>query len=274
MNKLMISFVAVLSLTTLGCKKKGGDALAKMEGFQKAMCECKDKGCADKVNADMATWGTEMAKSAGKDEKPDPELAKKSGDIMTKYTECMTKLMMAGAAGAIGAKPAEEKPADPAPATPPVAAGKCPDGHTNIVESNVCVKLPAMLKEDGSKKGKIVGNNKASEYSWAGGDKGSDWSIYVNVSDMSEYWQDSVDDVKKPTYQGKALEDGKIGDTGFWGVGEDGPPAAGFAQRRYIKSVNKNDKKKLTCKVTRANGTAAPTEEEVFAACKTIEFAK
>ncbi len=271
MNKLTISFVAALSLTTLGCKKKGSDALAKMEGFQKAMCECKDKACTEKVNADMTTWGSEMAKTAGKDAKPDPDLAKKSGDIMAKYTECMTKAMMAGADPA---KPTEAKPTEAKPATPAVAAGKCAAGFTNIVESNVCVKLPAILKEDGSKKAKIVGNNNASEYSWAAGDKGSDWSLYINVSDMNEYWEDSVKDVKVPTYQGKAVADGKIGDTGFWGTGEDGPPPAGFAQRRYIKSVNKNDKKKLTCKVSRAIGTAAPTEDEVFEACKTIEFAK
>jgi hypothetical protein len=104
MTKLMITSMAALSLFSVtGCnKKKGGaaaEAIAKMEGFSKDMCECKDKACADKVNDAMAKWGTEMAKTAGaaKDEKPDPELAKKSADVMTKYTECMTKLMMAGA---------------------------------------------------------------------------------------------------------------------------------------------------------------------------------
>src|SRR4051794_19776470 len=87
MNKLMIVSVAALSLLSVaGCKKKGGsDVIAKMEGFSKSMCECKDKACADKVNADMTAWGTEMAKTAGKDEKPDPEMAKKSADVMTKY---------------------------------------------------------------------------------------------------------------------------------------------------------------------------------------------
>jgi len=101
MSKLMFAFVATLSLASFGCKKKGGgaagEAVAKMEGFQKSMCDCKDKACADKVNEDMAKWGTEMAKTMGaaKDEKPDPDLAKKSADVMTKYTECMTKLMMA-----------------------------------------------------------------------------------------------------------------------------------------------------------------------------------
>lgn len=75
------------------------DAVAKMESFSGRMCRCRDKACADKVNEDMAKWGTEMARTAGaaRDEKPDPELAKRSADIMTRYTECMTKLMMAGA---------------------------------------------------------------------------------------------------------------------------------------------------------------------------------
>jgi hypothetical protein len=120
MNKLTISFVAAMSLLAFaGCKKKGGaagEAVAKMEGFQKSMCDCKDKACADKVNEDMTKWGTEMAKTAGaaKDEKPDPDLAKKSADIMTKYTECMTKLMMAGMDKPAGDKPAGGDMAAPA----------------------------------------------------------------------------------------------------------------------------------------------------------------
>ena len=128
MNKLTISFVAAMSLLAFaGCKKKGGaagEAVAKMEGFQKQMCDCKDKACADKVNEEMTKWGTEMAKTAGaaKEEKPDPELAKKSADIMTKYTECMTKLMMAGA----GAPPAGDKPAGDTAAP----AGDKPAGDT------------------------------------------------------------------------------------------------------------------------------------------------
>jgi hypothetical protein len=74
-------------------------AIAKMDEFSKRMCECKDKACADQVNEDMTKWGTEMARNASYeyDEKPDPDMARKSADIMTRYTECMTKLMMAGA---------------------------------------------------------------------------------------------------------------------------------------------------------------------------------
>lgn len=71
-------------------------AVATMEHFSAQMCACADKACADKVNEEMTIWGTEMTKAAraARDEKPDPELAKKSADIMTKYVECMTKLMM------------------------------------------------------------------------------------------------------------------------------------------------------------------------------------
>jgi hypothetical protein len=132
MNKLMIAFVAAVSLLSVaGCKKKGGasDAIAKMEGFQKQMCDCKDKACADKVQEDMTKWGTEAAKTANKDDKPDPDMVKKSGEIMTKYTECMTKLMTASMGGD---KPAGDKPADPAAAgdkpTDPAAAGDKPAG--------------------------------------------------------------------------------------------------------------------------------------------------
>jgi hypothetical protein len=61
------------------------------------MCQCKatDRACADKVNDGLTKWGTEMAKKAGvKNCKPDPNVAKKAADIMTRYTECMTKIMM------------------------------------------------------------------------------------------------------------------------------------------------------------------------------------
>jgi hypothetical protein len=261
-------------MASFGCKKKGGsDAIAKMEGFQKSMCECKDKACADKVSADMASWGTEMAKTAGKDQKPDPEMVKKSADIMTKYTECMTKLMMAGA-GADPAKPSETpteaKPADPAPAA---ASGTCPDGFTQNSKGGFCIKLPAGTKGDGGA-GMAQGDGKTMRYSWAGGEKGSDWGISVDVRPMSEFYPDNMERVKQPPYQGKLGKEGKIGDTGEWASGESGPPPKDFAQRRWIKSVNKNDKMQLSCDISRASGTGAPTEDEVFEACKSIAFAK
>ncbi|HEU0034294.1 MAG TPA: hypothetical protein VFQ53_26910 [Kofleriaceae bacterium] len=102
--------MAALSLLSFaGCKKKGGaagEAVAKMESFKKDMCECKDKACADKVNEAYMKWGSEMAKTtAGKDEKPDPDLVKKTTDIMAQYSECMTKA--SGAGGAMGSGAAE-----------------------------------------------------------------------------------------------------------------------------------------------------------------------
>ena len=128
MSKLTFALVAALSLATFGCKKKGGaaaEAVAKMEGFSKSMCDCKDKACADKVNEDMTKWGTEMAKSAGasKDDKPDPDLAKKSADIMTKYTECMTKLMMAAVPEVKKEEPAAAGSGSDAKKEEPAAAG-------------------------------------------------------------------------------------------------------------------------------------------------------
>ncbi|MBA2543030.1 MAG: hypothetical protein H0V17_25540 [Deltaproteobacteria bacterium] len=85
----------------LSSESGASGAVAMMEAFSDRMCGCKDKACADQVNEDMSKWGTDMAKNAGAydDERPDPELAKKSADIMTRYTECMTKLMMAGTGG-------------------------------------------------------------------------------------------------------------------------------------------------------------------------------
>jgi hypothetical protein len=80
-------------------------AISHMEYFTNQMCTCKDKACADGANDAMIKWGTRMAEKASKapnHEKPDPEIAKQSADLMTRYTECMTKLM-------IGTPP----PADP-----------------------------------------------------------------------------------------------------------------------------------------------------------------
>jgi hypothetical protein len=95
MNKWMIAFAL---LAFAGCKKKGNDAMAKMESFQKQMCECKDKACADKVQDEMTKWAADAAKMAKPDES-DPEMAKKSGEVMAKYTECMTKASGMGMGG-------------------------------------------------------------------------------------------------------------------------------------------------------------------------------
>jgi hypothetical protein len=132
--KITLVLCAALSLfAATGCKKKGGgEMLSKLEGFSKQMCECKDKECAEKVNAEMVKWTTEASKdAAGKaDEKPDPEMAKKFGEVTTKYGECMTKLTMPAtpppAAEPPAAPPAAAEPpaAEPPAATPPAAEEK------------------------------------------------------------------------------------------------------------------------------------------------------
>jgi hypothetical protein len=96
LQRPMIKLVIAMSMFAFaGCKKKSGadDSMAKMEAFAKQMCECKDKACADQVQADMTKWSTSSMSSA----KPDPEMAKKSQQAMSRYTECMTKA--AGMAG-------------------------------------------------------------------------------------------------------------------------------------------------------------------------------
>jgi hypothetical protein len=73
-------------------------AMQHMEYFSVRMCNCKDKPCAEGTNEAMTKWGTDMAKRADRNvsEKPDPAFAKHAADVMTRYTECMTKLYTEG----------------------------------------------------------------------------------------------------------------------------------------------------------------------------------
>ena len=119
MKKIAMAFVATAALFGFACKKSSGnEALGKIEGFSKSMCECKDKACADKVNDEYTKWGTEMAKSAKPEDasKVDAETTKKMTEAATKYTECYTKLAVATP------PPTEEKKAEPA--TPPAEEKK------------------------------------------------------------------------------------------------------------------------------------------------------
>ena len=119
MNKIMLAFVAVLSIASFtGCKKKGGaaDMSGKYTEFKDAMCKCKagDSACANKVQEDMNKWTQEQAKTMGTEAaKMDPkeaeEMTKKITPIMTDYGKCMTAAMT----------PAADKPADPPPADKP-----------------------------------------------------------------------------------------------------------------------------------------------------------
>jgi hypothetical protein len=87
----------VTSLPRIRAGSAATEALAMMRGFTDRMCQCADKACADRVQEDMTKWGTEAAKAADRDERPDPDMVKQAGEIMTRYTECMTKLMMMSA---------------------------------------------------------------------------------------------------------------------------------------------------------------------------------
>jgi hypothetical protein len=68
--------------------------ISQFEHFTNRMCACSDKSCADATNNAMTKWGTDVAKRSGEQEKPDVDMAKKAADLMTRYTECMTKVMV------------------------------------------------------------------------------------------------------------------------------------------------------------------------------------
>jgi hypothetical protein len=130
MKNLSIAIVATLSLMSFaGCKKKGSDAVGKMNDFKEQMCKCTDKACADKVTEAMTKWGQDMAKEAGdKPVTPSEDDAKKLASITEDMTKCMTKAMGAAMAAPPAAPPADkpaDKPADPA--APPAGGDKPAD---------------------------------------------------------------------------------------------------------------------------------------------------
>ena len=137
-----------------------------MEEMAKNMCECKDKACADKVQADMTKWSEEMAKKGGdKDAKPDEATMKKMSEASSKYADCMTKAMSAGAAGdtagsaapagdtAGSAAPAGDTAGSAAPAGDTAAAGggdlpqECKDYQAAIEALAKCDKLPQATRD-------------------------------------------------------------------------------------------------------------------------------
>lgn len=102
MKKISIAFVAAMALASFGCKKKGAEAMGKMNKFRDDMCACKEKTCADKVNDEYTKWMQEMAKNASGNEKAtatNEEDAKKMSDAATKLQECYNKLAGGGAEG-------------------------------------------------------------------------------------------------------------------------------------------------------------------------------
>ena len=69
--------------------------VAKLEAVKASMCRCRDQACADKVNAEMTEWATALAKNSATF--TDPALAKRAGEIMKGYSECMMKIVTAAA---------------------------------------------------------------------------------------------------------------------------------------------------------------------------------
>lgn len=68
--------------------------IAQMDAFQKKMCDCKDKKCADKVQADFTEWGTKIGdKPELRDLKPSDDETKKATEIVQNYMQCMMKYM-------------------------------------------------------------------------------------------------------------------------------------------------------------------------------------
>jgi hypothetical protein len=132
MKKIAFVFIAALAvLSFTGCKKKDAmkEAMGKMEGFKTAMCACKDKACAEKVDKDMKDYGEKMKGKGDKDAKMSPDDEKKMMEAVTAYAKCQQTAMGTGgdmaAPPAGGDKPADMKPADPA--APPAGGDKPAD---------------------------------------------------------------------------------------------------------------------------------------------------
>jgi hypothetical protein len=69
-------------------------AIESLAVFSNQMCGCKDKACAEKVTAEMSSWGEALAKDETMaNTKPTQDEARRANEVMTKYAECMTKLM-------------------------------------------------------------------------------------------------------------------------------------------------------------------------------------
>ena len=127
MKKIGFLFAAALAVTSFaGCKKKGGDAMAKMGEFKDHMCACKDgdKDCAMKVQKEMADYAE--ANKDMKDQKMSDEDMKKATEIGMEMAKCSAKAMGAPAMGGAPAAPAGDKPAGDKPAEGAAPAGDKP----------------------------------------------------------------------------------------------------------------------------------------------------
>jgi len=120
MKKIGVLFAAAVALGSLsGCKKGGGDAMAKMSEITDHMCACKDgdKDCVAKAQKEMADY-TEANKDM-KEQKMSDEDMKKGTDLGMKYAKCMQKGL---GAPAMGAPPAADGSGSAA-AAPPAGSG-------------------------------------------------------------------------------------------------------------------------------------------------------
>ncbi|MEO8702464.1 MAG: hypothetical protein ABI867_20640 [Kofleriaceae bacterium] len=74
------------------------ETLSRMTELADRMCECRTKSCADNVQEDLTKWAQDEAKTetkkSRKDDKALAELTRESSKIMSRYSECMAKLMM------------------------------------------------------------------------------------------------------------------------------------------------------------------------------------
>jgi hypothetical protein len=252
MKNLTIVFLAAASLASVGCKKKGGagEAMAKMSEFKDKMCACKDKKCADDVQAAMSTWSAESAKSAGdkKPEAPDEKTMKEMQEVGTKYGECMAKAMGAGdttATGSDATKPAEP----PKPAEPVAAAGDC---NVKSDAGGFCFTGTGLTAADPLKQ-----DDTKTNYGYSAGDK----SLMIGVTKMEEAG-DFDDEVGSRTTEGKAKKDMKVEDLPNGGKmltwNDEGT--------QMVTVLNKKDMKLLFCRTT-GKPTADPALVE---SCKSL----
>jgi hypothetical protein len=68
--------------------------LRRLRDYEGRMCACTDRTCANKVQDDMTQEFTRRIRETRARDKPDPDAVRESGQIMTRYTQCMTKLMI------------------------------------------------------------------------------------------------------------------------------------------------------------------------------------
>jgi len=77
-------------------KTKIEEAMEKMGSLADSMCTCKDKPCAEKVQAEMTAWSTKMAEEGGdRETKPTEADMKQMTELGMRYAECMTTAMTA-----------------------------------------------------------------------------------------------------------------------------------------------------------------------------------